>query len=117
MEHYDAFAGGGEIHDRLAILRRIEEFSVHTDHGDIGLADFVRRLIAILGVVHAEAGRFQYGNVGLAKELSEIVRAAAADEQHLFLSRLPDDGLGLGQGSVAAAPFLRASRPRWRGGI
>ena len=116
VQHHEALAGRREVHERLAIRRRIEELTIDADHGDVGLPDLGRRLIAVLSVVHAEAGGCKGGDVGAAEELAEVVRAAAADDQHLQLARCPDDRPGLGQRRIAAAALLRAwSRSGRRG--
>ena len=107
MQHHQPFAGGGEIEERLAILGRVEELPVHADDRHIGLADLGGSLIAILGVVHAEAGGAERGAVGAAEELPEVVRAAAADDEDLGLARRPDDWLGFRQGGIATSACLR----------
>ena len=64
VQHHESLAGGGEVEERLAIVGRVEELPVDADDGDVGVADLGRGLIAILGVVDAEAGGAQRRTVG-----------------------------------------------------
>ena len=112
VQHDETLAGGGEVEERLAVLGRVEELPVDADDRDVSVADLGRGLIAIFGVVDAEPGGGERGAVGVAEELAEVVRAAAADDEDLRLAGRPHDRLGLGQRSIAASAFFRTSRSR-----